>query len=435
MKRILLFFLLLSPLFVTAQESVESLFSQASKYYEAKEHEKAYPLMLQAAEQGYYKAECVIGHYYFFGFSPLEQNYAKAFEWYKKASDHGNISAKQKLGYMYHAGLYVSANKEKAYQYYIDAAQKGDVYSCINLGFMYLDTYTSGLDNGEENAFPPIDKKKVYAKVPDYGYGGVSPGVSSKPEPGETNRQYEEKPAPPEYLYEDTNYRVPVIDSMGHLNLDVIPVCPAEEWFLNAAKQDSTDGLFYLAYYYTIFNYCWDEIRHLRGIDIILPQKSNKHYTWLNYDRLYEMAATNGSSRAQAAIGYKYMMSHQFEISKKWLEKAQKAGIKTIEMGEFSYMGEVVLVDEAIAICKHFLKGQPYIFKDMWFDDEEWNYYRNDNCCYVIVENAQEKEGLIKIDMNGRLISKTPIKFDENNSLYEHIKIENEQLLFDGQPF
>ncbi|MBP5327702.1 MAG: sel1 repeat family protein [Bacteroidales bacterium] len=432
MKRILFFFLLLSPLFVTAQESVESLYSQASKYYEAKDHEKAYPLMLQAAEQGYYKAECVIGHYYFFGFSPLDQNYAKAFEWYKKASDHGSISAKQKLGYMYHAGLYVSANKEKAYQYYIDAAQKGDVYSCINLGFMYSDAYGDFWWDASGADFPPIDKKKVYAHVPDYGYGGVSPGVSSKPKPGEANTQYEKKPTPPASLYEDTNYRVPVIDSMGHLNLDVIPMSPAEEWFLLAAKLDSTDGLYYLAYFYDV-PYGEFEPTHFRGIDINLPDKT----IYDNGIRLYEMAAQNGSAKAQAVIGEQYMQSNQFPTALKWLEMAKKNGIKDIirHSNFYAYDGGPTVVVEAIAICKHFLKKQPYTYIGVWYDYDTYEPIQSDLYVYVQVKNAQEKEGLIKIDMNGRLISKTPIKFDENNSLYEHIKIENGQLLYDGQPF
>ena len=435
MKRILLFFLLLSPLFVTAQESVESLYSQASKYYEAKDHEKAYPLMLQAAEQGYYKAECVIGHYYFFGYSPLEQNYAKAFEWYKKASDHGSISAKQKLGYMYHAGLYVSANKEKAYQYYIDAAQKGDAYSSINLGYIYLDEYGAFRGEAYYADFPPVDKNKAYANVPNYGYNvGSRTVVSSKPAPGEANTQYEEKPAPPARLYEDTNYRVPVIDSMGHLNLDVIPMSPAEEWFLLAAKQDSTDGLFYLAVFYEDMHDAFDP-KHFRGIDINLPDKT----IYDNGIRLYEMAAKNGSAKAQAVIGEQYMQSHQFPTALKWLEMAKKKGAKDIYRGEWYYYynrDTPSVVDEAIAVCKHFLKKQPYTYYGVvWWDYENDEYIHSDLYVYVQVKNDQEKEGLIKIDMKGRLISKTPIKFDENNSLYEHIKIENGQLLFDGQPF
>ena len=221
---------------------------------------------------------------------------------------------------------------------------------------------------------------------------------------------------------------------MGHLNLDVIPMSPAEEWFLLAAKQDSTDGLFYLAVFYEDLHDAFDP-KHFRGIDINLPDKT----IYDNGIRLYEMAAKNGSAKAQAVIGEQYMQSHRFPTALKWLEMAKKKGAKDIYRGKWYYYYNTntpSVVDEAIAVCKHFLKKQPYTYYGVvWYDYENDEYIHSDFYVYVQVKNAQEKEGLIKIDMKGRLISKTPIKFDENNRLYEHIKIENEQLLFDGQPF
>lgn len=127
------------PFLSIAQSTEEQLFEQATSYYNAKEYEKAYPLYLEQANNGNAKAQCVMGHYYFYGYSPVKENYAKAYEWYKKAAEQGVGTAMNNIGSMYENGLFVEQDYEKAYQYYMKAVDVGFAFSASNIGKLFRD--------------------------------------------------------------------------------------------------------------------------------------------------------------------------------------------------------------------------------------------------------------------------------------------------------
>ena len=56
----------------------------------------------------------------------VTQDYGKAFEYYKKASDNGDAWSKNKLGEFYENGYGVAANIQEAIKWYKEAAKLGN---------------------------------------------------------------------------------------------------------------------------------------------------------------------------------------------------------------------------------------------------------------------------------------------------------------------
>ena len=422
MKKIIIIIIcMFLPFLSIAQSTEEQLFEQAKSYYNANEYEKAYPLYLELANNGNAEAQCVMGHYYLYGYSPVKENYAKAYEWYKKAADKGNARAMNVIGYMYENGYYLTQSKEKAFEYFLKASDAGDAYGSANAARMYYYSH--------DESFPPIDKTKSYASVPNY-YSGVSGGVSSK----ESEDSYETKKNRHEIVHEDESFCAPVLDSNGKLNLNIVPASPAEELFLLAARQDSARGLFWLADYYAGYH-CGENFLHYRGLDIV--DISGKVYggdfRWENLDNLYKIAAKHGCGEAQAVLGAAYILSEQFDEALLWLEKSEKEGVEYIPRMNNSFK-----VKAAIAVCKHFRNKQDYhlltgseCMGD--FVSVVDNYLDINSCVYFYVENSTGKIGIIKTDKDGNTISRTPIKYDEygDDKLDKHIEWKEDGCYFD----
>ena len=57
-----------------------------------------------AAEQGYAKAQCILGVWYETGGSGVPHDYGEAVKWYRKAAEQGDADAQSYLGCCYHDG-------------------------------------------------------------------------------------------------------------------------------------------------------------------------------------------------------------------------------------------------------------------------------------------------------------------------------------------
>jgi TPR repeat protein len=77
-----------------------------------------------------------LGQLYENGFG-VEQDYAKAREWYEKAAAKDNTSAMFDLGWFYDSGEVVEQDYAKAREWYEKAANKGDASAMGNLGGLY----------------------------------------------------------------------------------------------------------------------------------------------------------------------------------------------------------------------------------------------------------------------------------------------------------
>lgn len=80
----------------------------------------------------------------------VEQNYTKAFEWFKKAADQDYSVGQYFLGVMYGDGLGVDQNYAKALEWYEKSAEQNESDAQFNLGWMYYEG--KGTEQSYENA-------------------------------------------------------------------------------------------------------------------------------------------------------------------------------------------------------------------------------------------------------------------------------------------
>ena len=90
----------------------------------------------------------------------VEQDYAKAIEWYTKAADSGNTTAMYNIGYMYMYGEGVEQDGTKAIEWYTKAADLGDSDAMYNFGYMY-DYGEGGWNRTAQKQSNGIQKRRI----------------------------------------------------------------------------------------------------------------------------------------------------------------------------------------------------------------------------------------------------------------------------------
>lgn len=90
------------------------------------------------ANKGNSFAQYCLGGYYEYG-TGVEQDYAVAVEWYRKAAKQGNAWAQCNLGWCYANGNGVEQDYAVAVEWYRKAAEQGYAWAQNDLGFLYLD--------------------------------------------------------------------------------------------------------------------------------------------------------------------------------------------------------------------------------------------------------------------------------------------------------
>lgn len=105
-------------------EGVEQDYAKAAEWYR------------KAAEQGAAEAQYHLGVLYYEG-DGVEQNYTKTAEWYRKAADQGDDEAQNNLGVMYECGEGVKQSYQRAIVWYRKAADQGNAIAQNNLGELY----------------------------------------------------------------------------------------------------------------------------------------------------------------------------------------------------------------------------------------------------------------------------------------------------------
>ncbi len=107
-------------------------------------------ILLEEIENGNASAMNELGALYYTGRCG-EQNFKKAVEYYKMASDNGNRQATENLGYCYYYGRSVPVDYEKAYHYFIKGALDRHLISLYKIGDMYKNGYY--VEKDEKEAF------------------------------------------------------------------------------------------------------------------------------------------------------------------------------------------------------------------------------------------------------------------------------------------
>ena len=132
----------------SSQENAEILFQHGEDYYYGnngvqQDYAKARDYYEQAAVKGNENAINALGVYYQDG-NGVEQDYIKARDYYEQAAAKGSIDALYNLGTLYHDGKGVNVDYAKARSYFDQAANKGDAEALNALGYLYQ--YGHGVD-------------------------------------------------------------------------------------------------------------------------------------------------------------------------------------------------------------------------------------------------------------------------------------------------
>ncbi len=144
---------------VIEQGYVEGYFGTATTLQDEEEYEAAledYTKASEGTEQFFIgSAMNSIGYMYDYG-NGVEQDYALAMEWYKKAADLGHTGAMNNIGYMYGYGNGVEQDYETAMEWYKKAAELGHVAAMNNIGWFYVNGY--GVEQDYEVAMEWFEK-------------------------------------------------------------------------------------------------------------------------------------------------------------------------------------------------------------------------------------------------------------------------------------
>lgn len=84
----------------------------------------------EVAETGNVKAQFILGTAYYLGLNGAEQDYEKAFYWWKKAAEQGNPEAQVQLGLCYSGGIGVEKSKSKAIYWLRKACENFNDEAC-----------------------------------------------------------------------------------------------------------------------------------------------------------------------------------------------------------------------------------------------------------------------------------------------------------------
>jgi TPR repeat protein len=149
--------------------------------FEAKQYEKAVPLLQTAADKGASKAQGLLARLYAKGWGVakdrsvalkwarlaakqndaagqnvlgvcyrngfgVEKNYSEALKWFRRAVDQGDALGQSNLGFMYRNGYGVDQNYGEALKWFRLAADQGDAFGQAQVGYMYLNGYGVSID-------------------------------------------------------------------------------------------------------------------------------------------------------------------------------------------------------------------------------------------------------------------------------------------------
>jgi TPR repeat protein len=118
-----------------------------------------------AAEKGDPGQQCALGETYFSGRHGVAQNYAEAVYWFRKAAEQGYPKAQSVLGACYDSGEGVAKDSAEAVRWYRRAAEQGYRLAQFNLGVCYC--------NGDGVATNHAESVKWYRRSAEQGYAAA----------------------------------------------------------------------------------------------------------------------------------------------------------------------------------------------------------------------------------------------------------------------
>lgn len=139
----------------------EALAQEGISLVHAGSYEDAFPLLSRASELGDPSAQQTLGWCYFYGYG-VDINEEEAFRLFKLAADQGYVLSQYSVGYSYFFGSGVEQNYDEAVKYFNLAADQDLVDAWVALGKCYY--YGYGVEKDFEKA------AQLYQKAQDGGY-------------------------------------------------------------------------------------------------------------------------------------------------------------------------------------------------------------------------------------------------------------------------
>ena len=236
----------------------------------------------------------------------VEQSYAKALAWYRKAAEQGNAFAQNQLGWMHEKGLVVEQNYAEALTWYRKAADQGHAFAQNQLGCMHLDGL--GVEQNYAEAFT------WYRKAADQGHVDAQNQLGCMHQKGLGVQQ----------SHADSLIWFRKAADQGHANaqnqlgwmyrfaLEVeLNYAEALTWYRKAADQGHADAQYQLGYMYQ------------KGMGL-------EQHSYTDSLIWYRKAADQGHANAQIQLGYIYLFGVGVEQNDAealiWFRKAADQG-------------------------------------------------------------------------------------------------------------
>ena len=134
-------------------------FDEGAAAYRQGDYATAVKKFMGTAEKGDYRAMYALGSMYFDGIG-VEQDYMKAYRWFKEAVNYNYIPAEYKLGLMHDEGTGIPKDYKKAARLYNKAAKRGFGPAQYGLGLLYANGH--GTTQNNVKAYAWLATAEVY---------------------------------------------------------------------------------------------------------------------------------------------------------------------------------------------------------------------------------------------------------------------------------
>jgi hypothetical protein len=139
-----------------------SAFQKGYDYYQSGDYDQAFPLLLQAANDGYPDAEMYVGCCYRDG-KGVDEDLNEAFDWFGLAANKGNAQAQYNYGYCYYKGDGVDKNWSLAFEWFQKSAEQNNKFGLLWTGYCYHKGI--GVEKSYDNAYKYYVEARVHGNM------------------------------------------------------------------------------------------------------------------------------------------------------------------------------------------------------------------------------------------------------------------------------
>ncbi len=123
--------------FTAAPSPAAANYDEGRAWFDRGDKDRGLNILTSLAGNGDVRSQLFLGHIYETGLR-VEEDCAKAVQWYGRAAEQGNAEAQYRLGHIYeHGGAGVDRDLTAARKWYRKAAGHGHGQAMYNLGYMY----------------------------------------------------------------------------------------------------------------------------------------------------------------------------------------------------------------------------------------------------------------------------------------------------------